>query len=69
MRLNHIINPFTPSEGHDVAIAQPLTFESLKIARNFSKDKIDINHFAAFFEEDESSSRSFHKTEIFKKFL
>ena len=54
MKFTHVINPFTPKKGHDVAIAQPLAFESLKIAKKFSEDRIEVNQLAIFFEEDEN---------------
>jgi hypothetical protein len=36
-RILHIINPVKVSEQSDLFFAQPITFESLKNAKNYSK--------------------------------
>lgn len=51
-RILHIINPVKVSEQSDLFFAQPITFESLKNAKNFSKFSSSITLTTTQFEED-----------------
>lgn len=49
--LAHIINPVKAKEGSELFIAQPIVFEAIKKARNFTEN-IDVKLFSAQFTED-----------------
>lgn len=51
-QITHIINPFIPPEGSDLAYAQPITFETIRIAVENAKNLMDIEVIATSFEED-----------------
>jgi hypothetical protein len=48
--LAHIINPFAETGASDLTIAQPITFETMSIAREFAKDMAEVNLFAVQFQ-------------------
>ena len=50
MKFVHLINPVKVKEDRDLFYAQPVTFETFKIAKNFSD--ISIEQFSVQFEED-----------------
>lgn len=50
----HIINPFIVNEDSDLFTAQPVTFETMRMARDSGGTGIKIELFAAFYPEDES---------------
>jgi hypothetical protein len=52
MKFTHIINPVKVSESSDLYIAQPITFETMRRAKAFAKDLVDINLITAQYEED-----------------
>ena len=52
MKIAHIINPVKVIEQSDLFKAQPITFESIRVAKNFSKHKNDIEICTTQFEED-----------------
>lgn len=52
MKFAHIINPVKVSEDRDLHFAQPVTFESFKLAKEISASEIIVDHFTAQFEED-----------------
>ncbi len=67
-RLAHIINPFIANASSDLAIAQPITFKSIEIAKERAKETVDIELLAACFEEDASIVPDFiRKTAFLKK--
>lgn len=51
-RIVHIINPVKVSETSDLFFAQPITFESLRKAKDFSTRKEQITLVTTSFEED-----------------
>jgi hypothetical protein len=53
-RILHIINPVKVTEQSDLFFAQPITFESLKIAKQFSKNGDSITLATTQFQEDQS---------------
>ena len=42
MKFAHIINPVKVSAASELGIAQPITFESIRIAKEFAKNKVDV---------------------------
>jgi len=48
----HIINPVIVNESSDLFLAQPITFESMRIAKAFSKATVDVHLLSAQFPED-----------------
>lgn len=52
MKIAHIINPIKVSENNDLYNAQPITFESMRVAKNFSSFKDNITLCTTQFEED-----------------
>ncbi len=52
MKIAHIINPVKVSKERDLYYQQPITFESMRRAKKYSKKK-KIDLFAVFYPEDE----------------
>lgn len=52
LRIAHIINPVTVSPDSSLYLAQPITFESMRRARDYAPDQLDIALFTAQFPED-----------------
>lgn len=48
----HIISPFNAPPGHEMAVVQPITFESMRRARNYAQDRVEVELFTAQFPED-----------------
>lgn len=66
MKLNliHIINPVKKGPESDLYTAQPITFESLKVAKAFAQQEVTVRLVAAHFSEDrEIAPDGFTKTE------
>jgi hypothetical protein len=53
MRYAHIINPVTVGVHSDLYIAQPVSFESMKRASEFSREKFDVKLISANYKEDQ----------------
>lgn len=51
LSIAHITNPVIVPESADLRIAQPITFESMHIAKDMAKD-FDVQLFSAQFQED-----------------
>jgi len=51
-QITHIINPFIPPAGSDLEYAQPITFETIRIAAENAKNLMNIEVIATCFEED-----------------
>jgi len=63
----HIINPFVASGDSDLIFAQPITFETMRKARELAKGVIEVELLAACFEEDAKIVPSyFQKTHFLK---
>ena len=58
-KIAHIINPIIVPPSSDLYIAQPITFGSIKSAREEAVNQVDIQLFSAQFEEDISLIPSF----------
>jgi hypothetical protein len=63
LSIAHIINPVIVDRDSDLSVAQPVTFETMRRARNFAKKEVKVKQFAAFFPEDEKMvPKGFKKT-------
>ena len=51
-RIAHIVNPLTPPSNSDLHVAQPITLESMIIARDFASSKVEVELLSTQFEED-----------------
>lgn len=52
IKITHIINPVKVPESSDLFIAQPVTFETMKRAKEMAKDKVDVNLITTQYPED-----------------
>lgn len=52
LTLGHIINPVIVSKSSDLFMAQPITFETMKRARDFVKEELEVKLFSAQYSED-----------------
>lgn len=53
LKIAHIINPVVVNESSDLFVAQPITFETMKVAQNFAHQRdLDVQLYAAQFSED-----------------
>lgn len=68
MKIAHIINPFFVDKKSRNYFVQQITFESLKKAKEFSKDKIEISLYVTGYEEDlEMMPDGFLRTDLMHK--
>lgn len=51
-RIAHIVNPVLVGESSDLYIAQPITFETMRIARDSLARRTDVELFSAQYSED-----------------
>jgi hypothetical protein len=54
LTLTHIINPINVPETSDLFVAQPVTFETLKRAKEFAKQEVKVHLITTQFPEDHS---------------
>jgi len=59
LTIAHIINPVMVPENSDLFIAQPITFETMRIARDFAKSEVNIELFSAQYREDRAMVPSY----------
>lgn len=59
-KIAHIINPVIVPPSSDLFIAQPITFESMKVAKEKAVGVVDIGLFSAQFADDISFIPSFY---------
>jgi len=52
MEIAHIINPVVVPNSSDLHYAQPITFRTLGIAKEFTKGRLDVQIFSTQFPED-----------------
>lgn len=52
IKFGHIINPVVVNKSSDLFEAQPVTFESLKAAREFARGRVAVELFSAQYPED-----------------
>lgn len=55
----HIINPVKVKPTSDLFFAQPITFETMRIAQQYARDMVKVELFTAQFEEDADLIPSF----------
>jgi hypothetical protein len=62
-KIAHIINPVLVDESSDLFVAQPVTFESMRIARDFAVGQVEVELFSAQYPEDHPvTPADFHRT-------
>jgi len=54
IKLAHIVNPVAVPPTSDLFIAQPITFETMRIAKAFAENQVDVALFSAQYFEDRS---------------
>ena len=52
MKLAHIINPVKVPAASELGIAQPITFEAIRVAKEFASGKVEIELYTVCYEED-----------------
>ncbi len=55
-RIAHIVNPFSAEKSSEQYIAQKTTFETMRLAREFSRGQVDVDLFSVFYPDDRSFS-------------
>jgi hypothetical protein len=66
MRLAHLINPVKVGEDRDLYWQQPITFESMRMAKEFAN--VEVEQFACFYPEDEDMvPADFFKMEVLEE--
>lgn len=51
-KLAHIVNPVLVDESSDLAVAQPITFETMRSARRFAAGQVEVEFYTAQYLED-----------------
>jgi hypothetical protein len=54
LKIAHIINPVQVQPTSDLFIAQPITFETMRVAKTMAQEKVEVFLVAAFYPEDEA---------------
>lgn len=54
MKIAHIINPVAVPPHTELGIAQPITFESIRVAHEYAKTKVDVQLYTVCYEEDKA---------------
>ena len=69
LKIAHIVNPVIKDESSDLAVAQPITFATIKFAQNYAqKNNLKVELYSAQFPEDSSIIPDFfNKTYDLKK--
>jgi len=52
LKLGHLINPVTLDDSSDLFVAQPVTFETMRLARDFALDCAEVSLLTAQYPED-----------------
>jgi hypothetical protein len=52
IEIAHIVNPVVVGESSDLYIAQPITFETMRLAQSFAQGQGDVTLFTAQYPED-----------------
>ncbi len=61
MKIAHVINPVKFKPASELHVAQPITFESIRVAKEFAQGKTEVELFAISYEEDNEIVPSFFK--------
>ena len=51
-KIGHVINPVVVPQTSDLYVAQPVTFESMRVAKKYAKGIVDVELYSAQFPED-----------------
>lgn len=51
-KIAHIVNPVMVNESSDLFIAQPITFETMRVAKEFAANTVDVTLVTAQYPED-----------------
>ncbi len=54
LRIAHIVKPMAAKPGSEHAIAQPITFETMRRAKAAAKDVVEVEHWATGFPDEQS---------------
>ena len=52
MKFAHVLNPVRVEPSSDLFVAQPITFESMRVARENAEPEVDVELCAVFYPED-----------------
>jgi hypothetical protein len=52
LSLAHIVNPVAASEDSDLGVAQPITFESMRVAKRVAEGEVGVRQLVACYPED-----------------
>jgi hypothetical protein len=55
----HIVNPVMVGPESDLSVAQPLVFESMRVAKEYAKGRVEISLYSAQYPEDYSMVPSY----------
>ncbi len=62
-KIAHIISPAIVNKSSDLFVAQPITFETMKIAQKLAQEQVDVTlYYAKFFDESISMPEEFRAT-------
>ncbi len=67
MKIAHIINPVKVSEQSDLFVAQPITFETMRRARNFDKNLEVAQYYTCYDEDLEFAPVDFTQARLLKR--
>ena len=56
LKISHIIHPGPVASSSDLVVAQPITFETMRIASDFARGVVDTRLFAVQFHDEERMS-------------
>jgi tetratricopeptide (TPR) repeat protein len=67
-KIAHIIQPAIVDKSSDLFVAQPITFETMKIAQKLAQEQVDVTlYYARFFDENISMPEEFQATRDLKR--
>lgn len=59
MQIAHIVNPFKAPAASEAAMFQPITFESIRVAKEFAQREVAVELYAIGYEEDSDTVPDF----------
>lgn len=70
IKIAHVINPVVLNNTSDLFIAQPVTFKSFELAKANCGRSCEVQHFAAYYPEDETLvPETFKKLDILDRYV